>query len=77
MGDGLVGKTWALCLTHLDSSPAASSPSLMGIHKGWPTGLNLSALPEGWRSLANPHFFLPKKTIRRVVTFHEGMGLCL
>ena len=38
--DGLIGKTWTLHLTHLNLSPAANSPSLVGIHKGWPTGLN-------------------------------------
>ena len=59
--DGSVGKTWTLHLTHLNLSPAASSPSLVGIHKGWPTGLNLSALLGGWRSLANSHFSLTKK----------------
>ena len=59
--DGSVGKIWALHLTHLNLSPAASSPSLVSIHKGWPTGLNLSALLGGWRSLANSHFSLTKK----------------
>ena len=45
-----------LRLTHSGLSPVVSSP-LVGIHKGWSTGLNLSALPEGYCSLANPHFF--------------------
>ena len=54
--DGSVGKAQALRLTCLGSSFVANSPSLVGIHKGWPVGLNLSALPGSWHNLANPHF---------------------
>ena len=67
--DGLVGKTWALHLTHLNLSPAASSSSLVGIHKGWPKGLNLSALLRGWRRLANSHFSLTKKRKKKNLCF--------
>ena len=44
--DGLVGKVQELRLTYLNSSFAISSPLLVDILKGWPAGLNLSALPE-------------------------------
>ena len=54
--DGSIGKVWALHLIYLRSSLIASNPSLVGIHKGWLAGLNLSALHRNMCSLANPHF---------------------
>ena len=67
--DGSVGKVWALHLTHLGLSPVANNLSLVGIHKGWPTGLNLSALHGGWRNLANSHFSLTKKKKKKTLFF--------
>ena len=55
-GDGSIGKVWALRLIYLGSSPTTSSSLLVGIHKGWLAGLNLSALYGNRCSLANPHF---------------------
>ena len=67
--NGSVGKVWALHLTHLGLSPVANNLSLVGIHKGWPAGLNLSALLGGWRSLANSHFSLTKKKKKKTLFF--------
>ena len=46
MEDGSVGKVRALRLTHLSLNFAANNPPLVGIHKGWPVDLNLSACPK-------------------------------
>lgn len=62
-GDGSVGKVRAFCL---GSSLAASNFSLVGIHKSWPAGLNLSTLLGSWRSLANPYFYFFFKKYKNV-----------
>ena len=60
-GDGSIGKVWKLCLTHLNSNPVASSPSLVVIQKVWPMDLNLSVVPGGKHNLANSYFLFNKK----------------
>ena len=81
MRDGLVGKVHAFRLIYLNLSFALSSFLLVGIHKDWSTGLNLSTLPEDWLNLAKFFFSLKKEKKDRFMKkyfyfyFSEGKSI--